>query len=314
MGAIAAALLAPEVLSAGINAGQGIMGMVQNRANRKHAIKMMDKQRNWALEDWHMQNEYNSPRAQMQRLQEAGLNPNLVYGQGVQGASGNAGNIRSTGGGEWRGETPNFSGLNNTLFTHLDMKQRNAQIDLLEKQTTAKIQEASLIAARTGETLAKAAKTNFELSQAKRLKDISFETAAQGLQKLLIGNQFQLDENERRKALTAGNLAQAAERVLLMRAQTANTKEQRDMIREQIRSVRLDGDLKKLDKDLREQGIYPNAPWWMKVLENYLDTKTNGRPFGGDLDFIPPSPAHKQGPKTGWPYNADPKNWYKWNR
>ena len=37
------------------------------------------------------QNEYNSPTAQMQRLQEAGLNPNLVYGSAAPaGVSGNA--------------------------------------------------------------------------------------------------------------------------------------------------------------------------------------------------------------------------------
>ena len=31
---------------------------------------------------WHRQNEYNTPSAQMARLREAGLNPNLVYGSG----------------------------------------------------------------------------------------------------------------------------------------------------------------------------------------------------------------------------------------
>ena len=31
---------------------------------------------------WNMQNAYNAPSAQMQRLQKAGLNPNLVYGSG----------------------------------------------------------------------------------------------------------------------------------------------------------------------------------------------------------------------------------------
>lgn len=30
---------------------------------------------------WNLQNEYNSPVAQMQRFREAGLNPNLIYGQ-----------------------------------------------------------------------------------------------------------------------------------------------------------------------------------------------------------------------------------------
>lgn len=34
------------------------------------------------LEMWNMTNEYNSPQAQMQRLKDAGLNPNMVYGNG----------------------------------------------------------------------------------------------------------------------------------------------------------------------------------------------------------------------------------------
>lgn len=37
------------------------------------------------MKSWHMQNEYNSPQARMQRLREAGLNPNLVYGKGNVG-------------------------------------------------------------------------------------------------------------------------------------------------------------------------------------------------------------------------------------
>ena len=35
------------------------------------------------LEMWQRMNEYNAPSAQMSRLQEAGLNPNLVYGTGT---------------------------------------------------------------------------------------------------------------------------------------------------------------------------------------------------------------------------------------
>ena len=33
------------------------------------------------LEMWKLQNEYNTPAAQMQRYIDAGLNPNLIYGQ-----------------------------------------------------------------------------------------------------------------------------------------------------------------------------------------------------------------------------------------
>lgn len=37
---------------------------------------------------WKRDTEYNTPKAQMARLREAGLNPALLYGQGVSGASG----------------------------------------------------------------------------------------------------------------------------------------------------------------------------------------------------------------------------------
>lgn len=37
------------------------------------------------LQMWNMQNQYNSPTAQMQRFKDAGLNPNLIYGQGSPG-------------------------------------------------------------------------------------------------------------------------------------------------------------------------------------------------------------------------------------
>lgn len=41
-------------------------------------------------EMWNLQNEYNSPAAQMKRYQDAGLNPNLVYGQGTPGNAQNS--------------------------------------------------------------------------------------------------------------------------------------------------------------------------------------------------------------------------------
>lgn len=265
-----------SVASLGVSAGQGILGAFQNRANQRYATRQMDKQRAWALEDWNRQNEYNSPRAQMQRLQEAGLNPNLVYGQGVQGASGNAGNVRSSGGGEWRGETPNIMGLQNSLFAGIELKQKRAQVDLLEKQQTIAIQTAALQAAKTGETLAKTAKSQFDLQMANSLKNTSLQTAEENLRRLQVGNQFQLDENERRQALTAGNLAQAAERILLSRSQRETNDVQRQQIREAIRNIKLDGTLKQLDIDLKEKGIQPTDALWQRVLGRVIEKYSTG--------------------------------------
>ena len=48
-----------------------------NRAN----LILAEYQNQWNIDQWNRENEYNSPAAQMVRYQEAGLNPNLIYGQ-----------------------------------------------------------------------------------------------------------------------------------------------------------------------------------------------------------------------------------------
>ena len=52
-----------------------------NEANRQLAQYEWNKN----LEMWNLQNMYNSPASQMQRFKQAGLNPNLIYGQGNAG-------------------------------------------------------------------------------------------------------------------------------------------------------------------------------------------------------------------------------------
>lgn len=42
---------------------------------------MKQQEQAYNLELWNLTNEYNSPQAQMLRYQDAGLNPNLIYGQ-----------------------------------------------------------------------------------------------------------------------------------------------------------------------------------------------------------------------------------------
>lgn len=68
------------------------------------------------LKNWRRMNDYNHPRAQMQRLQEAGLNPNLVYGSGAN--VGNADSVDST-------STP-------TTSRYQDARMRSAQLDLVQ--------------------------------------------------------------------------------------------------------------------------------------------------------------------------------------
>ena len=75
--------LAGAVVGTGANI---VSTAMTNRANER----MQQQQNAWNLEQWHRNNEYNSPAAQLQRMKAAGLNPDLMYGQNASGAAGNA--------------------------------------------------------------------------------------------------------------------------------------------------------------------------------------------------------------------------------
>lgn len=74
---------AAAVAGAAANAaGQIAVDAAANKKQWKYQQRAMDKQQQLNLEAWNLQNAYNTPQAQMQRLQEAGLNPRLIYGEG----------------------------------------------------------------------------------------------------------------------------------------------------------------------------------------------------------------------------------------
>lgn len=60
-----------------INGGMNLLGMHKQYQYNK---KLAEQQNQYNIDMWNMQNEYNSPTAQMARLKDAGLNPNLAYG------------------------------------------------------------------------------------------------------------------------------------------------------------------------------------------------------------------------------------------
>lgn len=61
-----------------IGAGVGAIGGAVDAYQDKAALNYQNQQN---IKLWNMQNEYNSPKAQMQRYIDAGLNPNLIYSQ-----------------------------------------------------------------------------------------------------------------------------------------------------------------------------------------------------------------------------------------
>ena len=112
----------------------------QNAWNERQA----EKANQWNIEQWERENLYNSPVQQMQRLEQAGLNPNLMYSQGNPGS---AGSLKS--------EMPSSvapARVNNSLqflgnslvpaiSMYQDLQNKQAQLSVQQKQATLLDQE-----------------------------------------------------------------------------------------------------------------------------------------------------------------------------
>lgn len=102
----------------------------QNYLSQRFSREMYERQRADALADWNMQNAYNSPSQQMQRFKEAGLNPNLIYGQMT-----NSPVIRSS-----DVKQPDFvapridpNAIGNIISNYYDIKQKDLAIKQQQK-------------------------------------------------------------------------------------------------------------------------------------------------------------------------------------
>lgn len=132
------------------------------------------------LQMWNLQNAYNSPTQQMARLRSAGLNPNLVYGSGVTGNS--------------AGSTPQYQpvdikraelspyrgwnqGLTDAVSNFLAFRSNRAQVENMEAQNSLIRQQTATEATRQANIAASTARSEFDLSQANRLKDVSVSMA-----------------------------------------------------------------------------------------------------------------------------------------
>lgn len=81
----------PLIGGALIGIGGSLLGGLFNSKSQSQAnatnLKISREQREWNEKMWNKNNAYNTPLAQMQRYAAAGLNPNLIYGQGTSGVS-----------------------------------------------------------------------------------------------------------------------------------------------------------------------------------------------------------------------------------
>ena len=95
----------PESLGTAKQAQNTVFGEYSRRdmsdySTAAYNYLMKQQEQAYNLELWKLNNEYNSPAAQMQRYQDAGLNPNLIYSQSNMASapsSSQAASFRSSG-------------------------------------------------------------------------------------------------------------------------------------------------------------------------------------------------------------------------
>lgn len=117
---------------------------LENDKARRYNEKMLDKQNRFSVDMWRMNNDYNSPSAQMSRLKAAGLNPNLAYGSNFQATAPLGGTPQPSPVTDMSalGNKSNFS---NAVTSALQAQLVEAQINNINADTKKKGSETNIL-------------------------------------------------------------------------------------------------------------------------------------------------------------------------
>lgn len=243
------------IIGAGINAfSQGKM----NQKTRQWNEKMYGIQRQHALDDWAMQNAYNSPEQQMMRLKAAGLNPNMVYGSGSVANSTQSPRSSSTG--SWNPQSPDFGSIATSgIFAGLDMEIKQQQLDNLKTQKTVMDTDVLRKTADIANLNVKTERGKFDLGLVSDLRNTTLTTAQENLRNIRARTDVALAANERAIVTQGQSLRESAERILNMRLQRAKSSAEISQIQANIANLRRSGALQELDIAQRKLGINPNS-------------------------------------------------------
>jgi len=264
------------VLAAAIGAAGGVANSLsqahQNKKNRQFSREMYDRQKADNLEFWNLQNDYNSPQSQMNRFQEAGLNPHLIYGQGN---SGNAGAISTpdvqspqTRSPEW-GNAISGAGIP-YLMAQADLQIKQAQADNLKAQNSVILEDAMLRRAQTHATEVSAKRGTFNLDFDTEFRDVSADAKRESLRQLRTSTDLAVNRDVREALSNSSYLNEAIERIKSMQLQRAHTRADIERINGMIANMKEDTNLKQVELSLRKEGINPNDPMWARVLGRAL--------------------------------------------
>jgi len=259
------------------NAGNAAATGAQNRKSRAFSREMYQQQKNDALTFWNMQNEYNAPEQQMERLRNAGLNPNMLYDK--TGAVIPAQNINTPDVQSAQFRTPDFGSIGTGLVQgYFDTQIKQAQYDNLKAQKTVADQEAILKAAQAAGEVSRTTGQGINNTFASLNLGNQLKAAELGNLKLQADIDFTMDSNHRAQLMSGKSIESVAQDILLKKAQTAKTWQEHANAKESLKLLKQDGTLKELETQLRKIGLNPNDPTWMRLVTQTMAPYMNLSP------------------------------------
>lgn len=237
------------------------------RETNKFNAEQAELNRQFQVDMWNRTNEYNSPEQQMQRLQAAGLNPNLVYGGNTVANAATtlpAGDRASAQAVQFRDALG--PAVNQALQLYYakrsqDMEMRKAELGL-ENQ---RLQNQAMIL---------------------RMPGIDAQSKQQVLQNILDQN-FAADERSLKRTLLGAQTDTALENLNILRAtredviqhikqKTSLNDKELQLMDQRIQSAIYDNDVKKLNSIAAQYGISPDDPWYVRLLMLQAQHITSG--------------------------------------
>ena len=268
-----------EILSAGINA---VTQGAQNRKNREFAREQYATSRADALADYAMQNDYNSPASQMARLKAAGLNPNLVYGNGA--ATQAASQIKSAPQNSAQGNAPRINNPGMAVASGMIM---SLQADNLKAQNNVLLEQAKNIAQDTlnkkvneglgqfkfdfntenrNRDIYRKEQTNVNLYE--QFKNLQRTGALTDAQTANTQARTQTENSLRvlRAQAMTQNISESMSRMATQAIQRMRTQAEVQAIMTGIQNAIKDGKIKDYEIKLNNGGVQKNDPAWLRLI------------------------------------------------
>lgn len=229
--------------AAAIGVGGNLIGQAAGAFASRRANKRM-------VDFWNMQNAYNHPKEQMKRLQEAGLNPNLIYGESTTGATGQAGDIG-------RPDKPDFRNPLSEITAYQDVGMKSIQQDLLTQQRNAEFQRTILLAEQQGLIGIQQRKTTQDYNQAAELFKSSLQASrlnVENMKQEILGKQLDND-------FKSQTLKDAISKLYFESQNAQNI----------FKGRQLQNRLLELQTQFLNLGLDRNSPWYAKIFGNLIN-------------------------------------------